>query len=296
MVTVTCIVYIYPAKESISDPVHVWYTTWDDITAGANRVIDECMVHGENGWPPHSGGYDLLAARNIQDGKKREIPDFPLQKQDPDLEIHLEVLYGPIGVSIYGVPNYRDLYDAAGILNGGSLAGRSFESDTIRKYLTSRAPGSHNQAPDNQPKPPATRQRCRTCSAQHHCPTGDDYQCVASVEKFANSRLLEGCCKLSSYSVSQGRRLLDNSSIAQGDNATLSGLIPPETVFPLTGFGCACNCSYVSQACCGATNGIIHEPASFKLGVLESRDSTACCDHTTGIFRPKVGGENSSFC
>lgn len=197
-------------------------------------------------------------------------------------------------MEIYGVPNYKKLYDAAGVSDAGELVGRSFSSDVFLSFLGTRAPGHHNPAPINEPRPPATKQQCRSCAAQRGC--ANDYQCIATVPKFQNTRLMEGCCQLDSSWISQGRRLLSNSSAVQGKIAAQPAPSSLGTDPALSDWGCACNCTYVSQACCGVASGVVHEASSLKLGSLKPPNSTTCCDTKTGTFQYDAGSQNSTYC
>lgn len=203
-----------------------------------------------------------------------------------------DTIHGPLTATIWGIPDYKKLYESLGILDFGNIIGTTKATGILTKYLNEKWRRSGNQAAENIPQPPSIRPRRRECSAQHHCP--NDYRCVASVAKVANTILLEGYCKLSYYSGSQGRRLLSNASSIPVDNATFSALVPPETRDPLTGFGCPCNCTYVSQACCDAPSGEVWEPASFKLGSLAPPNPNTCCDRITGAFRQKARNGNST--
>ena len=83
-----------------------------------------------------------------------------------------------------------------------------------------------------------------------------------------------------------GRRLLSNSSLTLGGMG--SGL--------LTDVGCACNCTYVSQACCGAPGGMVSEPIELHKGALTPPEANMCCDADTGVFREKTSKTNGTLC
>lgn len=205
----------------------------------------------------------------------------------------VDTLHGPLRITVFGVPDYRKLYAMADVLTGGVLSGQSREVNIFNKWLQNpKRPLSPDQAPPNTSKPPATQSDCRSCSAQRHCPSAGNYQCVADVMEFANTRLMEGCCKLSYYATSQGRRLLSNSSLPEGVNSSAPGNTLPAPL-PVNDFGCACNCTYISRGCCGVEDGIVHEPVPLKLGFL---NSTECCSsHTGSVQQPSENG-NSTEC
>lgn len=160
----------------------------------------------------------------------------------------------------------------ADVLTGGVFSGHSREVDIFNKWLQNpKRPLNQDQAPPNTSKPPTTPNTCRSCSAQRHCPGSGDYQCVADVMEFANTRLMEGCCKLSYYPTSQGRRLLSNASLPEGVNASAPGNMLPAPL-SISDSGCVCNCTYVSRGCCGVEDGIVHEAVSVKLGSLNSTE------------------------
>lgn len=172
---------------------------------------------------------------------------------------------------------------------GGVLSGPTEETEMFQRWFKKQKRlGTQGQAPPNLSRPPARRQ-CSSCSAPHECLGGENYRCVADIAGFADTRHLEGCCELDTYSTSWGRRLLSNSSTMPDQSASTAGAF-------LSDFGCACNCTYVSQACCGAPDGVVSEPASLKKGVLAPRNSTTCCDLGTGLFQEGTTKANSTFC
>lgn len=165
------------------------------------------------------------------------------------------------------------------------------------RYIGNKGrPDARNGAPITLTNPSAGQRCTRPCSNRHDCPTDRDYLCVASNGSFADPRLLSGCCKLSYNSQSShGEQLLRNESVAQGSKPAQAGNIalPP---FPVSDFGCACNCTYVSQSCCGVESGLILESASLKQGVLEPPNSTACCDVNSGSFSQGPRNIKSLYC
>lgn len=204
---------------------------------------------------------------------------------------------GPLQISVYGAPDYRVLYDAAGVLDGGYLSGHSPEAEVFMRYIGNRgrpdaiSPGA--TASINQP----ANQRCtQYCSKREDCPTDNDYFCVASNGTFADPQLLNGCCKRNTFLKNiQGAQLLRNDSLTQESKLVEGEAIwlPP---FSISEFGCACNCTYVSQSCCGVKNGLVSETASLKLGVLEPPNSTACCDTGSGSFVQGLRKADSTYC
>lgn len=51
----------------------------------------------------------------------------------------------------------------------------------------------------------------------------------------------------------------------------------------LAGMTCPCNCTYVSEACCLSTTGIVFEDPIKKINTtLQAPNSSVCCDHQTG--------------
>ena len=43
------------------DPRHVWRTSMNDLRVRVDEVIKDCMVYGEHGWPPRTGGVNTIA-------------------------------------------------------------------------------------------------------------------------------------------------------------------------------------------------------------------------------------------
>ena len=190
--------------------------------------------------------------------------------------------------------DHQKFYDSLDLLDGGLVSGSTLEAKTFEAWFKSqKRAGSQNQASPNYSRPPSTRKKCRSCSAQHHCPGGPQYQCVADVAAFANSRLLKGCCKLDTMSVvsASGRRLLSNDSLTAG-----GGGIGSAVSALLGDFGCACNCTYVSQACCGAPGGLVSEPVELSKGTLAPPNASMCCDAGTGDFRERTSRTNGTIC
>lgn len=35
---------------------YIWWASMNKIVSSVQNIIDKCMVSGETGWPPHSGG------------------------------------------------------------------------------------------------------------------------------------------------------------------------------------------------------------------------------------------------
>lgn len=240
------------------------------VLNAADSIVDKCMVNGERGWPPHSGG-------------------IVRKYGDP--------VNGPLQIAAYGAPDYRKLYDAAGVLDGGYLSGHSPEAEVFMKYIGNRGrPDTSNGASTTSINQPANQQCTRSCSKHDDCSAEIDSLCVASNGSFANPQLLNGCCKLNSYSqTTEGVQLLRNESASQGNKPVDTGTIslPP---FPVSDFGCACNCTYVSQSCCGIKSGLVSEAASLKLGVLEPPNSTACCNTGSGSFSTGPRKIGSTYC
>lgn len=51
----------------------------------------------------------------------------------------------------------------------------------------------------------------------------------------------------------------------------------------LSGMTCPCNCTYVSEACCLSTTGVVFEDLSKKVNTtLQAPNNSVCCDHQTG--------------
>lgn len=55
-----CLIYVMPPYPP-HDPHYIWKMTMNGLREQVNKVIDVCMVDGESGWPPHSGGTTDIA-------------------------------------------------------------------------------------------------------------------------------------------------------------------------------------------------------------------------------------------
>jgi hypothetical protein len=53
-------------------------------------------------------------------------------------------------------------------------------------------------------------------------------------------------------------------------------------VFGTRDLSCPCNCTCIFPACCTAPDGIVHEPAAKKVGVVDILQLNTCCDESTG--------------
>ena len=187
----------------------------------------------------------------------------------------LDAIHGPLAITLFGVPDWEKLYEKADVLEGGVLSGHSKQTDIFLRFLDNRRrPLTPQQALPTFAISP-TDSECLSCSSHQSCPQDQEYQCVANVLKSSNTKMMRGCCKLPYYPESPARRLLSNSSLP-GDvqtNATGgSSPLPPAIIKS----GCPCNCTYVSQACCGVQHGLVYEAADLKLGGLDPSNSTSC--------------------
>ncbi|KAL8800992.1 MAG: hypothetical protein Q9182_004784 [Xanthomendoza sp. 2 TL-2023] len=194
---------------------HVWWVPMNSIIQDVDAIIDKCMVNGERGWPPHSGGI---------------------------VRAYGDKLHGPLQISAYGAPDYKRLYAEAGVHDGGFIHDLSPEAVTFMKYIGSRGkPADYSQLPNSMSNP-AARQRCpQSCSNWKDCPKNGDYVCVAGSGSAANTLLLDGCCELrSSSQTSGGRQLLSNSSSVESGGIAQDDTVPLAS--PATSDdGCACN-------------------------------------------------------
>lgn len=68
-----------------------------------------------------------------------------------------------------------------------------------------------------------------------------------------------------------------NSTLAANPSDWIAGV----EVGPDSGVPCPCNCTYVSNACCGSTTGIIYEPPQMRLGAIRMPTGMVC-NETTG--------------
>lgn len=209
------------------------------------------------------------------------------------------MLHGHLQISVYGVTDYKKLYAKVGFPDVGVLSGHSPPAEVLMRYIKNAGrPRANTGAPPLTLTMPSGEQRCtRPCTTHHDCPKNAKYICVADSGLFTNPQLLRGCCRFRYDSqVPNGVPLLRNKSTAQGGELSPQHgqtLRPP---FPIGDYGCACNCTYTSQACCHTRDGLISEPASLRLGVLEPTNATACCDTESGIFSQGPRRTNSTYC
>lgn len=201
-----------------------------------------------------------------------------------------DALHGPLQISTYGVPEYRKLYDSAGVLDGGVLSGPSPEAEVFMSYIGSK--GRPETSRQTQPSiwNPLVRQGCNhPCSTHQDCSAEGDFLCVANSPSAKDTQLFSTCCR------SSGSRILQNTSSPSNNILVRPGTTSP-LPFPISKFGCACNCTYVSQSCCGVETGLVSEPASLRLGSVLSPNSTVCCESGSGTFSKRPPRENSTYC
>lgn len=209
---------------------------------------------------------------------------------NPDLHGFTDPIHGPLQISTYGVPEYRKLYDAAGVLDGGVLSGHSPEAEVFMGYIGSKGRPDTRRPTSLSIWTPLMRQGCKQpCSTHQDCPTGGDFLCVASSQTTGDTKLLSTCCRNS------GSVLIKNSSLPSDNKLVRPGTSPPLPTL-ISKYGCACNCTYVSQSCCGDEDGLVSEPGPFKLGEVQPFNATTCCDTGSGTFLQRPPRENSIYC
>lgn len=278
-------IYTMPRNLPPYDARHVWHMKMDELRFHVNDIVDLCMVHGEHGWPPHSGGNSVVAK-----GKSSLSVSIVPITQGECQQFEADVLNGPLQIEIFGVPDYADLYERADLDDGGVMTGPTLEMRILEDYMNkARRPGAAlEQAASDTSTKPAEPLQCRSCSVHHDCPFEGDYRCVADVKAFTNTRSLQGCCKLDTWSGSPGRRLLRSSPPVAANSANRAGAWGDHS--------CACNCTYVSPTCCGADDGIVSELPSVEIEALAPPTATTCCDRDTGLFAQGTARLNSTFC
>ncbi len=146
--------------------------------------------------------------------------------------------------------------------------------------------------------PPGTQQQSsgpscgQYCSSIHLCTSPDGCKCIADPWQGSGSGYFTGTCKLP-YSAS-GRELgeiyINSTSFVNSTGTFNSADSPPPAQKPtLADQACPCNCTYVSNACCLSTSGIVYESPSLRLGAIRAPNATTFCDPTTGEFRTGGG-------
>lgn len=192
---------------------------------------------------------------------------------------------GPLKIEIFGVPNWEDLYRRADLDDGGIMTGPTMEMKILQNFIHKQKQPALSISSGSS----AGQPQCRPCSTQHDCSSNGIYRCVANAKASTDNRLRQGCCRLDTWSRAQSRQLLRVPSEAAVESSGTAGSV-------LSDHHCACNCTYVSQACCGADDGIVSEPVSLQVGVLAPPNSTACCNGDTGRFGEGTAQPNSTFC
>ena len=215
---------------------------------------------------------------------------MPRIEIDTDLRGSTDPIHGPLQLSIYGAPDYRKLYDVAGVLDGGVLSGHSPEAEVFMSYIGGKGRPEASRLTRPSKLDSFVNQGCKLlCSTRSDCPGDGDYLCVANSHNPEDSQLLNTCCR------SSGSQLLQNSSSLSNNILVRPGNTPPAPL-SISKFGCACNCTYVSQTCCGVESGSVSESTSLRLGVVQLPNSTTCCDAGTGKFSKRPPRKNDTYC
>ena len=203
----------------------------------------------------------------------------------------------------FGNPIYAR-EDADGNIIAGGIASAP---DPDEAHSSSGSPVANNAPTDpasNAASGPTCGQYC--WGPSNLCTDQDGCQCIADPWQGVGSAYFTGSCKLAyrastaASSIGDGRELLDDiglnatngrvllsagelNSTNESSNATIS--IEGALAADLTDVACPCNCTYVSNACCRSSDGIVFEAPVLKLGVLKAPNASYMCNTTTGDFQ-----------
>ena len=116
-----------------------------------------------------------------------------------------------------------------------------------------------------------------TCSGPvDGCATESAKRCLANPLSDSGAKHFSATCKASHFSVDQngtGSILTQGEDLFSESNSSAFPLMVNNTGASLdlaqaVPAICPCNCTYISQACCGAADGVVYESGMLKLGEL----------------------------
>lgn len=62
---------------------YTWWATMNQIIKSVDQLVDKCMVNGESGWPPHSGG--IVRRFGGESSQSHQARSCGLWSVNPDL-------------------------------------------------------------------------------------------------------------------------------------------------------------------------------------------------------------------
>lgn len=52
----TCIIFLMSDEITPLNVGYTWWASMDQVLGSVESILQKCMIKGETGWPPHSGG------------------------------------------------------------------------------------------------------------------------------------------------------------------------------------------------------------------------------------------------
>ena len=158
---------------------------------------------------------------------------------------------------------------------------------------------ANNRAPANIANaPPISHHRKQkapgaACSNWNDC-AGENYACTVPNSAPGQSQPQPGTCTWLANAAAAvvassalGTRCQRGRCLSATNSSDIVPPIPPPTIDAKNGFACACNCTYVSQACCSTADGNVNEDATQMVSSI-SASPGSFCNSTTGDMQNVV--------
>ena len=154
------------------------------------------------------------------------------------------------------------------------------------------APPAHHRHSIKQQPPGAP------CASWNDC-AGDNYVCKVSKPPVGQTKSQPGTCAWFANAVSsavssaldtqcqRGRCLSEANGTITPNGSSSAPPTPPPLTDASGPFPCACNCTYVSQACCSTTDGNVYEDKVKKVSEI-SAPPGSFCNSMTGTFQDVI--------
>ena len=123
-----------------------------------------------------------------------------------------------------------------------------------------------------------------TCGTVTHCSKASDckgaFGCMCIADQW-HGDFVTSKCKWPYLGFRRGTLEIDSANATDSDPAFNNTLTDESR----TNLACPCNCTYVSEACCNSTSGIVYEAPNLRLGSVQAPSANLTCNATTGDFQ-----------
>ena len=152
---------------------------------------------------------------------------------------------------------------------------------------------ANNRAPTNLGNaPPIAHHRKHeppgaACASWNDC-AGEDYVCKVPNSGSGQGQPQPGTCTWFANAVAGIEAQCQRGRcLSAANSSNTNPLIPRPIVDSIDTIACACNCTYVSQACCSTADGYVYEDARQKVSTI-SASPGSFCNPTTGDIQDVV--------